>query len=222
MSWNIIGDVAGQYRTLLALLEKMPEGTPVSVGDMCDRGPDSKEVLEFFMNKGLAVMGNHDHMMWCAYKDNDYYNRGIWGYNGGGPTLRSFFPDATHGSPQDLPKNIMDWVEGLPLYLELGEEDKKAFISHAGKHPHLSLEQVTNIGTSVASRLGDSTLLWNRGNIERMEGFYQILGHNSHWGLERQSDQQGEFGICIDTSASSVLTGIHWPSGVIYQQEYLD
>ena len=31
---NLIGDIQGNYRTLLALLKQMPDDDPVSVGDM--------------------------------------------------------------------------------------------------------------------------------------------------------------------------------------------
>lgn len=224
MSFNIIGDIAGQYKTLLALLDKMPEGTPVSVGDMVDRGPNSKEVLEFFKENGLAVMGNHDHMMLCEHKDNHYYDYGVWIWNGGGSTLRSFFPDADEANPQDLPKDLMDWVDNLPLYLELEENNAgvKAFVSHAVKNPTFTVEKACELGNNAMDRKGMHSIIWNRGKSRRMEGFYQIFGHNSHWGLEKQMDQKGEYGICIDTSRSKVLTGIHWPSGVIYQQEYID
>src|SRR5271165_2882948 len=93
--YNIIGDIAGQYDTLLALLAKMPkDATPVSVGDMVDRGPKSKQVLEFFKNNGLAILGNHDHMMIDACKyDMKYYNNGAWFWNGGQRTVESFFPE---------------------------------------------------------------------------------------------------------------------------------
>ena len=63
---NIISDIAGNYKTLMALLEKMPQDEEIiSVGDMVDRGPRSKEVIEFFMNNenATAIMGNHEHMM---------------------------------------------------------------------------------------------------------------------------------------------------------------
>ena len=44
---NLIGDIHGNYRTFRALLKQMPDEEPVSVGDMIDRGPRSREVLEF-------------------------------------------------------------------------------------------------------------------------------------------------------------------------------
>ena len=44
----------------------MPEGETISVGDMIDRGPNSKEVVEYFMDPTInssAIFGNHEHLM---------------------------------------------------------------------------------------------------------------------------------------------------------------
>lgn len=226
--YNIIGDVAGQYDTLLALLDKMPKGaTPVSVGDMCDRGPKSKEVLEFFKANGLAVLGNHDHMMVDGCKHGcKYYRNGAWFWNGGTHTVESFFPEIKFEDVNrrkyldrlyEENKELLDWVDSLPKYLEL----EGAFVSHAIKRPDWALELACNIGETMG-RHTDDNIIWNRGNPRRMADRYQICGHNSHWGLKRFTDKEGEYGICLDTSRSNILTGIHWPSGEIFQQEFLN
>ena len=44
----------------MRLLKKCPDYLPISVGDMIDRGPDSKKVLDFFMAGGKAILGNHE------------------------------------------------------------------------------------------------------------------------------------------------------------------
>lgn len=238
MSWNIIGDVAGQYKTLLVLLDKMPEGIPVSVGDMCDRGPQSKEVFEFFMKNGLAVLGNHDHFVMDAY--NDYRHWGsarCWIRNGGFETVQSFaggqldpntltIEECGKIAKDLIPKEIGEWLNSLPKYLELDANSKgiKAFVSHAARSKGMTLEEQCDLNKPAKWSYDpiEASIIWNRGAMTRFEGYYQIIGHNSHWGLKHQSDSDGEFGICIDTSAQRVLTGIHWPSGVIYQQEYLD
>jgi hypothetical protein len=224
--YNIIGDVAGNFLTLQQLLKKMPSSaTPLSLGDMCDRGPRSKEVLSFFMENGKALLGNHEHMMLDKCTRGGSYGSFVWFSNGGTPTVRSFFPTDSEtqlrNRVSDIPKDVLDWISSLPLHLELEENINglKGFISHAPKHPHLDLDSCKKIDSQ---QLQDATLIWYRGATQRIEGYYQIFGHNSHWGLEYQSDDKGEYGICIDTSASSVLTGLHWPSMVLYQQEYID
>lgn len=226
--YNIIGDIAGEYDTLIALLDKMPKtAIPLSVGDMIDRGPKNKEVLDFFMQEGnLAVKGNHDHFLESFCRQHGYYRDGIWEYNGGGATLENFGIDNFYAPDYSkIPKKYVEFIESLPLYMFLDEynaEGQQALVSHAPKNPTLSVEQCADIGANINSRRADSSFLWNRGATRRFDGYYQVFGHNSHWGLETQSDKQGEYGKCIDTSRSKVLTGIHWPSMVIYQQEFVD
>ena len=84
---NLIGDIQGNYRTLLALLKQMPDDDPVSVGDMIDRGPRSMEVLEFFRNHGKALLGNHEHMMLDYFCDSGNYMPGLWCLNSEDATL---------------------------------------------------------------------------------------------------------------------------------------
>jgi hypothetical protein len=60
---NIIGDIAGNYKTLMALLKKMPDDEVVSVGDMIDRSSGSADVIRWFMKHGKAIYGNHEDMM---------------------------------------------------------------------------------------------------------------------------------------------------------------
>jgi len=62
----IIGDVHGCYKTLQALLAKIllnHNEQICFVGDLIDRGPKSKEVVDFVRDRGhLCVKGNHEDM----------------------------------------------------------------------------------------------------------------------------------------------------------------
>ena len=51
----IIGDISGQYEALINLVKQAPNTIPVSVGDLIDRGPDSKKVINFFKDNGKAT-----------------------------------------------------------------------------------------------------------------------------------------------------------------------
>jgi len=206
---NIIADIAGQYETFLALLKKMPDDDVLSVGDMIDRGPNSRQVIEWFMKNGKALMGNHEHMMIDARKDRGIYAHGIWWYNGAEPTLTSY--------KMDIPEEVIDWAETLPLYMDLGD----AFVAHSFLREGMSLEEACNVW-NVSPRELDYTIIWNREYPVRMPDKFQIAGHNSQMGLKRFADDQGEFAICIDGSKSRKLIGIHYPSMKIYQQDYLD
>ena len=89
-NFNFIGDIAGNYDELIILLSKMPRGIPFSVGDLIDRGDDSKKVLDFFMKKGRAVKGNHEDLFVDFMRGTNRYSRDCWLFNGGISTIRSF------------------------------------------------------------------------------------------------------------------------------------
>ena len=213
MSYNVIGDIAGNFLSLQALLQKMPKGKPISIGDMCDRGPRSKEVIEFFMNNGRAIMGNHDHMMISSYRGDGYYEPGIWYYNGGFETDNSF--------GGRVPDKIIDWVETLPKFLVL----ENCLISHAFVNPRFtSVEQACDLDYSAYTQQGEDSIIWNRSKpCFRAEYSLQIAGHNSNFGIRWFSEPQvGTFAVGIDSSKQKVLSGIHLPSMKIYQQELID
>lgn len=221
--YNIISDIAGNYETLLRLLDQMPkDATVVSIGDMIDRGPKSKEVLDFFMKDGnKALMGNHDHFLISSYYSDQYYDYGVWMWNGGGKTLQSFGVRDV----RDIDKKYPEFIKSLPLYLKFKERNKdglKGFISHAAKRPDFSIKQCADIGESAYTSYGESSFLWNRGKMKRLRDYFQICGHNSHWGLKVFSDKEGDYGMCIDTSRDNTITGIHWPSMQIFQQECVE
>ena len=229
MELNVIGDIAGQCEALEKLVSKMPKCPVLSVGDMVDRGPNSKGVLDFFMQGGnLAILGNHENMLVDAYRKTDMYEPGLWlNQNGGFKTIESFVEGVEGVEIEDVPKyaipeKYVTWLEGLPLYLQEGG----LFVSHAPKNPNWTMEQCCNLGKGFWKvdgyefyRNGD-TILWNRGTPRRMKGYTQIFGHNSSKSVTYHRDKQGVFAICNDTSRANILTGVHWPSLEVCQVEY--
>lgn len=258
LEFNIIGDIAGQYKTLEALLKKMPPSAiPFSVGDMVDRGPQSKDVLYFFKEYGQAILGNHEHLMLTDYQfatkktQTRYYDTGLWLQNGGTKTLISLlgeefkdkildlddkfytYVDRFYEDPivelilmrsereydelmKLLPSDLMSWIESLPLYFETSD----LFVSHAPVRSDWAFEKVLDLGTTN-NKTTDECIIWNRGSPRRMPNQIQIFGHNSYRNTKYFADKQGNFAIGIDTSRSDILTGIHYPSMQIFQQEYL-
>lgn len=107
-----IGDTHGCYVQLYTLVTELislsRNDRLVLLGDYIDRGPDSKQVMEFIMDlkdEGydvIALKGNHEDMMLHAADSSlDSYN---WMLNGGYETLRSF--DVV--SVQNIDKQYMD------------------------------------------------------------------------------------------------------------------
>lgn len=205
---NIIGDVAGNYETLMALVAKMPKDTVVSVGDMVDRGPKSKQVLEWFKENGKAIIGNHEHMLIDAYDGTRKYESGIWLTNGGVRTLTSFglAPNEIHKMPED----IINWLKSLPYYIETDD----FYITHAALPTQTPERSLVNDEYKL-------DMVWNRFKPLRCKK-YNIFGHNHVENVTTYRDAAGEFAVCIDTDWSGVLTGIHIPSMEVFTQEYID
>lgn len=212
---NIIGDIAGEYKTLMALLNKMPEGEVISVGDMVDRGPDSARVVDWFMRNGRAIMGNHEHMMIDNLTKGYFYSSDIWLYNGGEHTLRSY--------DYEVPEDVIEWLQNLPLFIEIGDTlISHAFLRPAAVDDEVVLKENCELGASVMDK-GETTILWNRREPVRREKWkLQVCGHNSQFGLREWRDEEGMYAICLDDSRHKKLTGLHLETMTIYQQDYLD
>lgn len=197
---NIIADIAGRYDELQLLLKKMPEADKIIlVGDLIDRGRQSLEVIQWAMKTPnvITLMGNHEHMMIDTILNKGEYGPGIWEMNGGDKTLNSY-----HNNEDGvLPKDHMEWMENLPRFYKR----KGLFISHAPWDNHLKLGEGADT----------TDILWNRQAPKKREGVFQIYGHNG------SMQQWGDYAICIDDCSRKQLTGIHWPSKMIYQQEYI-
>jgi len=70
MNW-IIGDIHGHLQKLKSVLEQIYQQdkspTIYCVGDCCDRGPDSKGVVDLILAEGIhCVRGNHDDIFDCV------------------------------------------------------------------------------------------------------------------------------------------------------------
>ncbi len=80
----VFGDIAGNYLTFQKLLriieKKLGKSVPseeeivISLGDINDRGPKTKEMIQWFIDNAphaRGILGNHEHMMteeYCAIK----------------------------------------------------------------------------------------------------------------------------------------------------------
>ena len=96
MGYDVIGDIHGHARALDALLEIVrPEAddTLVTLGDVIDRGPDSRGVLDTLIELGsicqvIPILGNHEEMMLAAIKSS--VDLRSWVEFGGAETLESY------------------------------------------------------------------------------------------------------------------------------------
>ncbi|CAA6810009.1 MAG: Serine/threonine protein phosphatase [uncultured Sulfurovum sp.] len=122
----VIGDVHGCYHTLLKLIKQLPKDSElIFVGDLCDKGNYSKEVIEFVIeNQWQVVKGNHDALMEKHLMEALAGKRDVpWSYDkrfGGLECIANYEEDKA------LAQKHVDWIAQLPLYLEFGDY----FITH--------------------------------------------------------------------------------------------
>lgn len=123
----IIGDIHGCFYELQALLDKAAlneDDEIISVGDMVDRGPESLEVVKFFMAHphARAVRGNHEQKHLRAIKGEAQ------------PALSQLIARWEIGSEYEV---VLAYFRSLPFYLELDD----ALIVHAYLEPDIPLEE---------------------------------------------------------------------------------
>jgi len=116
----VIGDVHGCYHTLMNLVDKLPKDADlIFVGDLCDKGLYTKEVIEFVKsNNYRCVLGNHDVHMKLNLENALHGIDSTWSKN------KMFAGDATVNSYKKATRLIVKehiaWLKSLPQYIEIG------------------------------------------------------------------------------------------------------
>ncbi|WP_438348113.1 metallophosphoesterase family protein [Paenibacillus sp. FA6] len=146
----VISDIHGCYDEFNELLNKVKyspaEDHLILLGDYCDRGMKSKEVIEQvkqLVEQGnvIALRGNHDQMFIDAMESDE---NAIWIENGGLPTVQSYVGVGWFKQGFNYPEynkakafikvyyqHHIDFLKSLPVYVE---DDKHIFV-HAGMDP---------------------------------------------------------------------------------------
>lgn len=163
-----LGDVHGQlerlqYAHALATRDGGEDARIVHLGDLIDRGPDSRGVIEYLMDgqsRGRdwpVVKGNHDDKLPRFLDDPRWLDPGpsrpqFWTQdhnNGADATFASYGIADAHDLPLDelhakavaaIPREHAAWLDALPLYLKEGND---LLFVHAGIRPGVPLEEQT-------------------------------------------------------------------------------
>lgn len=143
-----IGDIHGcnsQLQHLLNWIAPTKNDTVIFLGDMIDRGDDSKGVLDTIMALQqqcpvVTVMGNHEQMLLQSRKHLDALK--AWLRYGGKEALLSFglTPDL-HGILA-LPNNYVDFLKNCQNY----HETNSHIFCHATPVPHIDIAAQTEEG----------------------------------------------------------------------------
>ena len=157
----VIGDIHGCADELTALLDEIRsdiEARPkkqtaiVSLGDLIDRGPDSRRVIELFMSLDVAgasvhvIAGNHEEMLLTGLKEDSSVLPG-WLRHGGYSFCESYGinAEALMGSDDEtiramilraVPEEHIRFLENLVERVRFGDY----LLVHAGINPERTLD----------------------------------------------------------------------------------
>jgi len=186
----VIGDVHGCYYTLMKLVKKLPkEAKLIFVGDLCDKGNFSMEVLDFVIkNRHLCVKGNHEYFMRQYIKkallDNDMSSK--WAIKkgwGGRNTIESYRENI------DILEEHLAWIDALPLYLEIDN----FFITHGFGLPYYKRKKDDKSHSLFVNRIDDTTFMKDWEDFKSYD-VVNIFGHCNFNEVLR-----GKNYTCIDT-----------------------
>ncbi len=130
----VVGDVHGMFAHLRLLLEDLEFDSRrdrlFSVGDLVDRGPGSREALDWLQQPWFAACrGNHEQF---AIDSTDAQEQEFWvAYNGG-----DWWPEL----PESEQRRFRKAFREMPLALEVETASGRVGIVHADVPPNLTWE----------------------------------------------------------------------------------
>jgi serine/threonine protein phosphatase 1 len=213
-----IGDIHGCFKSLDALWKKLEphkDALHLFVGDYIDRGPDSKAVVDFLLEKQherkcVFLRGNHEQMLLDAFEEDSSYN---WMMNGGETTLNSYGKNA---SVNDIPEDHINFYkQTLPYY-----ETDDFFFVHAGAPPHQTLEESKEDPEAL------QFFLWGRDHLNVFDTPWEktvIFGHTPRSYPIKKNKMIGiDTGCVYDKIGYGKLTSVLLPDMIFIQQISLD
>ena len=191
----VMSDIHGMADELFLLLDgiryKHTADRLIVLGDYIDRGPNSKDILDYFIKlkkvagkKLVLLRGNHEDICIKAFHDKPAFGQdatSLWLDNGGDATLKSF-------GEANLSKYIA-FMEKLPVYVEM---DGYIFV-HGGVNPDMQLSQTD-----------PEELLWTRDYSAHISGKTVVVGHSIKHEVTYIPDANT---LCVDTGGFTGMYG---------------
>lgn len=207
----VIGDIHGCATELARLYETLPikdEDKLVFVGDYIDRGPNSRQVVDWILGRDrpfVALKGNHEaEMLDCLtadYPENLFEWLLLWG---GDKTLMSYGV-SPYKSGEEEDEIVLRFSKAIPQQhkdfynkLQLVYEDENCICVHAGLNPNLPADR------------DEKTLLWIRDefiNSDVSFGKRVVFGHTPQENGKPHVDKH-KIGIDTGCYASGILTAV--------------
>jgi serine/threonine protein phosphatase 1 len=138
-----VGDIHGCLDKLVSLMDiidvDLKKETLVFMGDYIDRGPHSKEVVDYLIdlarggNRVVFLKGNHELMLQNYLSGKDKLS---FFYNGGEATLSSYMKAGGLNEASLIPPEHLEFFDNLRLYYET---ENYVFV-HGGLKANIPLE----------------------------------------------------------------------------------
>ena len=218
----VVGDIHGKLQLFEELLKKAEYKPGVDflllIGDLVDRGEDSRGVVERAIelknqapDAVVVLRGNHEEMMLNSTARPHAEASDAWLKTGGVECLKSYTDESGN---VNIPARHIEFLSSLPSWYE---DDNAIYV-------HASLPKMTDGSFLHPSFSPDSSeLMWgrNRRFFSEYEGKLVVFGHTiagqlfGEWGQVWQRDDL----IAVDTGAymTGVLSAVELPSRNVYQ-----
>lgn len=202
----IIGDIHGRFDLLMRLISILPHTNLCFVGDLIDRGPYSRQVVQYVIdNNHICVMGNHEDFMVASYdKEGNVleYIHDIWDGNGARATLMSYMVDGR--IDDDTFHAHREWMSKLPIIYKVTDN---IIISHSYCLPYINMD--------IKHPDVRESILWDRSVTKH--NTKDILNIHGHSIITREPKIVNGY-LNIDTGAYSfgILTAYDTDTGKIY------
>lgn len=221
----VIGDIHGQAHKLRLLLEQVPGRPVVTVGDVGDRGPDTKGVIDLLLaRKAVGVLGNHDVWLRDLAIGAGFDSFALDACMGGRVTLESYGIEGRGASSierqyRKIPVKHREWLNSLAVLLDLEVQGDKFWVFHCGIPPYGLNEVIPTVADVMPAlvQLPTATTLWVGVPPRMMKPVDRpvIMGHK----VQRAPLDLGHI-IAIDTGCGlpgGRLTGLLLPERTFVQ-----
>lgn len=209
LTYYAIGDVHGELAKLDELLRFIREDAVrrkvahriVFLGDLIDRGPDSRTVIERAMHlqrteDAIVLKGNHEELMLHACANRESIGIYWWAENGGDETIMSYM--RVNGMKDDFRDAIdaahIAWLQTLPVMVR--DEPRGLVFVHGGIDPKVFPECTDELRMWTRSDKFLNTRRWPA--RPELEGLLVVHGHTPADDLE---PELSEHRINVDTGA---------------------
>lgn len=210
-----VGDIHGHFDKLSAAhalidadmqTHNVSKATTIHIGDLCDRGPDTKKVIDYLIQgisngrDWLVLKGNHDQMLLDFLAGGDGSNPRLksgttWLHSvmGGSQTLESYGLKKSLLEKADkflkraragIPDAHVEFLRGLPVWLRAEE----MIFVHAGIRPGFAIEAQD-----------EDDLLWIRDDFLWHLGDHEALIVHGHTPVDEPTHYGNR--VNIDTGA---------------------